>query len=76
MFSHWLQRDESLLQDQPETVNIACRRESYSTHVSAIPMTAVKRSEDAPAWMKPLKAHFAWWDYKIVHIEKTAGRSF
>ena len=70
--SHWCNVSESLLQDQPETINMALQR---TDHVHArIGHQEGPQVNDprAPEWDDAVKAHFAWWD-KIVEMKKQQG---
>lgn len=71
--SHWCNVSESLLQDQPETVNTALQR---ADHVHARighaegPQVSDPR---APEWEGAVKAHLAWWD-QIAKTKKAEGK--
>jgi sugar phosphate isomerase/epimerase len=70
--SHWCNVSESLLQDQPETLEMALER---TDHVHArIGHQEGPQVNDprAPEWDEAVKAHFAWWD-KIVEMKKQKG---
>lgn len=71
--SHWCNVSESLLEDQPETVELAISR---TDHVhSRVGHTEGPQVGDprAPEWKSAVEAHFAWWD-KIVAIKKKEGK--
>ena len=70
--SHWCNVHESLLEDQPETVDMTLQRVD---HVHArIGHAEGPQVNDprAPEWGHAVKAHFAWWD-KIVEMKKHKG---
>jgi hypothetical protein len=71
--SHWCNVSESLLEDQPETVELAISRtdhvHSRVGHAEG-PQVGDPR---APEWKTAVEAHFAWWD-KIVEIKKREGK--
>lgn len=71
--SHWCNVSESLLEDQPETVNLAISR---TDHVhSRVGHAEGPQASDprAPEWKSAVEAHFEWWD-KIVAIKKKEGK--
>ena len=71
--SHWCNVSESLLEDQPETVELAISRtdhvHSRVGHAEG-PQVGDPR---APEWKGAVEAHFAWWD-KVVAIKKQEGK--
>lgn len=71
--SHWCNVSESLLEDQPETVNLALSRtdhiHSRVGHAEG-PQVSDPR---APEWKAAVEAHFAWWD-KVVALKKKQGK--
>ena len=70
--SHWCNVSESLLQDQPETVNIALQRADHIHARIGHPEGPQVNDPRAPEWDETMKAHFAWWD-KIVELKKQQG---
>jgi len=70
--SHWCNVSESLLQDQPETVNIALQRVDHIHARIGHPEGPQVNDPRAPEWDETMKAHFAWWD-KIVELKKQQG---
>lgn len=72
--SHWCNVHESLLQDQPDTVQLAIDR---TDHIHARighaqgPQVSDPR---APEWEPAVKAHLAWWDRIIETKRKKGGR--
>ena len=70
--SHWCNVSESLLQDQPETVNIALQRVDHIHARIGHPEGPQVNDPRAPEWDETVKAHFAWWD-KIVESKKQQG---
>lgn len=72
--SHWCNVSESLLADQPETVNLAIQR---TDHIHArIGHQEGPQVNDprAPEWEAASKAHFGWWD-KVVEMKKQKGET-
>lgn len=71
--SHWCNVSESLLEDQPGTVELAISRtdhvHSRVGHAEG-PQVGDPR---APEWKAAVEAHFAWWD-KIVALKKEQGQ--
>ncbi|SKB30422.1 sugar phosphate isomerase/epimerase family protein [Daejeonella lutea] len=71
--SHWCNVSESLLEDQPETVDLAISRtdhvHSRVGHAEG-PQVGDPR---APEWKSAVEAHFAWWD-KVVALKKQEGK--
>ena len=70
--SHWCNVSESLLQDQPDTVNIALQRVDHIHARIGHPEGPQVNDPRAPEWDEVMRAHFAWWD-KIVEIKKQQG---
>ncbi|MBB5637301.1 sugar phosphate isomerase/epimerase [Pedobacter cryoconitis] len=71
--SHWCNVSESLLEDQPATVELAISR---TDHVhSRIGHAEGPQVGDprAPEWKAESDAHFAWWD-KVVATKKEQGK--
>ncbi len=72
--SHWCNVSESLLEDQPATVDLAISRtdhvHSRVGHAEG-PQVGDPR---APEWKSAVEAHFAWWD-KVVALKKTQGKA-
>ncbi len=71
--SHWCNVSESLLEDQPDTVDLAISRtdhiHSRVGHAEG-PQVSDPR---APEWKSAVDAHFAWWD-KVVALKKQQGK--
>jgi sugar phosphate isomerase/epimerase len=71
--SHWCNVSESLLEDQPATVELAISR---TDHVHARvghaegPQVGDPR---APEWQAAVEAHFVWWD-RVVALKKAEGK--
>ncbi|MFI5186735.1 MAG: sugar phosphate isomerase/epimerase family protein [Chitinophagales bacterium] len=70
--SHWCNVSESLLQDQPETINIALQRVDHIHARIGHPEGPQVNDPRAPEWDETVKAHFAWWD-KVVELKKQQG---
>ncbi|QNK63092.1 sugar phosphate isomerase/epimerase [Pedobacter sp. PAMC26386] len=72
--SHWCNVSESLLEDQPTTVELAISRTDH-VHSRVGHEEGPQVSDPrAPEWKAAVQAHFAWWD-KIVAIKKTQGKT-
>jgi sugar phosphate isomerase/epimerase len=72
--SHWCNVHESLLDDQPETIELALQR---TEHIHArIGYAEGPQVNDprAPEWDGTVKQHFAWWD-KVVERKKKNGET-
>jgi sugar phosphate isomerase/epimerase len=70
--SHWCNVHESLLEDQPETVNLALQRVDH-VHARVGHAEGPQVNDPrAPEWDHAVKAHLAWWD-KVVEIKKQKG---
>jgi sugar phosphate isomerase/epimerase len=70
--SHWCNVHESLLEDQPETVNLALQRVDHIHARVGHAEGPQVNDPRAPEWDHAVKAHFAWWD-KIVEMKKKQG---
>jgi sugar phosphate isomerase/epimerase len=70
--SHWCNVSETLLQDQPETVELTLPRVDHIHARIGHPEGPQVNDPRAPEWDAALKAHFAWWD-KIVEGKKKSG---
>ena len=72
--SHWCNVHESLLDDQPETIELALQR---TEHIHArIGYAEGPQVNDprAPEWEGTVKQHFTWWD-KVVERKKKNGET-
>jgi sugar phosphate isomerase/epimerase len=67
--SHWCNVHESLLADQPETLDMTLERVDHIHARIGHPEGPQVNDPRAPEWDQTVKAHFAWWD-KIVEIKK------
>ncbi|KIO78867.1 xylose isomerase [Pedobacter lusitanus] len=71
--SHWCNVSESLLEDQPATVELAISRTDH-VHSRVGHAEGPQVSDPrAPEWKAELAAHFAWWD-KVVNLKKRQGK--
>lgn len=71
--SHWCNVSESLLEDQPDTVQMAISRTDH-VHSRVGHEEGPQVSDPrAPEWKRAVDAHFAWWD-KIVALKKQQGK--
>lgn len=71
--SHWCNVSESLLEDQPETVDLAISRTDHVHSRVGHPEGPQIGDPRAPEWAGAVEAHFAWWD-KVVAIKKEQGK--
>lgn len=71
--SHWCCVHESLLEDQKETLDLACARAGHIHARIGHPEGPQVNDPRAPEWDKAVKAHFNWWD-KIVSRRKQEGK--
>ncbi len=72
--SHWCNVHESLLVDQPETVQMALSR---TDHIHArVGHAEGPQVNDprAPEWKDTVEAHFKWWD-EVIRQKKAAGEA-
>lgn len=70
--SHWCNVSETLLQDQPETIDITLPRVDH-VHARVGHQEGPQVNDPrAPEWKDAMEAHFAWWD-KIVEMKKQQG---
>lgn len=71
--SHWCNVSESLLEDQPATVELAISRTDH-VHSRVGHAEGPQVSDPrAPEWKAEVAAHFAWWD-KVVALKKKQGK--
>lgn len=73
-FSHWCNVHESLLQDQPQTMQMAMER---ARHIHArVGHSQGPQVNDprAPEWEGALKAHLAWWDQIAAQAKQRGDR--
>lgn len=70
--SHWCNVHESLLGDQPETVNMALQRTDHIHARVGHPQGPQVSDPRAPEWEPAVKTHIAWWD-KVAERKKQAG---
>lgn len=70
--SHWCNVSETLLSDQPETVNLALERVDH-IHARIGHQEGPQVSDPrAPEWKAAADAHFAWWD-TVLKRKKERG---
>lgn len=72
-FSHWCNVHESLLHDQPQTMQLAIGR---ARHLHArIGHAEGPQVNDprAPEWEAAVKAHFGWWDQIVAQAKQRGG---
>ena len=72
--SHWCNVSETLLQDQPETVDMTLQRTDHVHARIGHPEGPQVNDPRAPEWSDAVNAHFAWWD-KIVEHKKQQGET-
>ena len=70
--SHWCNVHESLLQDQPETVQLALSRTDHIHSRVGFEEGPQINEPRAPEWKNALDAHLPWWD-KVVEIKIQTG---
>jgi sugar phosphate isomerase/epimerase len=70
--SHWCNVSESLLEDQPETVDLTLQRVDHIHARIGHQEGPQVNDPRAPEWNDAVKAHFAWWD-KVIEIKKQKG---
>ncbi len=70
--SHWCNVHESMLDDQPETVNMALERTDHIHARIGYQDGPQVNDPRAPEWDYAVKEHFAWWD-KVVEQKKKNG---
>ncbi len=73
--SHWCAVHESLLADQPTTIDMALRRTDHVHARIGHPEGPQVNDPRAPEWSKALEAHLAWWD-KVVGYKISNGSPF
>ena len=64
--SHWCNVHESLLEDQPEAVEMALSRASHLHSRVGYPEGPQVSDPRAPEWAPALAAHLAWWDQVVA----------
>jgi len=67
--SHWCNVSESLLNNQPETINMALERTDHIHARVGHPEGPQVNDPRAPEWKEALDAHLAWWD-KIIALKR------
>lgn len=72
--SHWCNVHESLLGDQPETVNMTLERTDHIHARIGHPEGPQVSDPRAPEWEPAVKAHIGWWD-KVIERKKKAGET-
>jgi len=70
--SHWCAVHESMLEDQPEAVQLALSRADHLHSRVGFPEGPQVADPRAPAWTETLNAHLAWWD-RLVAIHRAHG---
>lgn len=70
--SHWCNVSESLLHDQPETLELAIQHADHIHARVGHPEGPQVNDPRAPEWKDAVEAHFKWWD-KIVALKKQRG---
>jgi sugar phosphate isomerase/epimerase len=70
--SHWCNVHETLLQDQPETVEMTLQRVDHIHARVGHPEGPQVNDPRAPEWESAVKAHFDWWD-RVVERKKRNG---
>ena len=70
--SHWCTVHESLLDDQPEAVQLALSRADHFHSRVGFAEGPQVSDPRAPEWTETLNAYLAWWD-KLVDIHRANG---
>lgn len=70
--SHWCNVSESLLQDQPENVQLAIERTGHIHARIGHPQGPQVNDPRAPEWETAVNAHLSWWD-KIAEQKRLKG---
>jgi sugar phosphate isomerase/epimerase len=70
--SHWCNVHESLLADQPETLEMTLQRVDHIHARIGHAEGPQVNDPRAPEWESAVKAHLAWWD-RVVEIKKQKG---
>lgn len=74
-FSHWCCVHESLLEDQPEAMQLAIARTAY-IHARVGHMEGPQVSDPrAPEWQKEVQTHLGWWE-RIAEQQRERRASF
>ena len=60
--SHWVCVAESLLEDQPEAMQLACDRTEHIHARVGYPEGPQVSDPFLPEWKQALEAHLVWWD--------------
>jgi sugar phosphate isomerase/epimerase len=72
--SHWCNVHESLLDDQPEAVDLALSRTEHIHARVGHPEGPQVNDPRAPEWDRAVKKHLAWWD-KVIENKVKNGKS-
>ncbi len=70
--SHWCNVHESLLEDQPETLDMTLNRVDHIHARIGHAEGPQVNDPRAPEWEQAVKAHVTWWD-KVVELKKQKG---
>ena len=70
--SHWCNVSETLLNDQPQTLNLALERVDHIHARIGHPEGPQVNDPRAPEWKNAVDAHFAWWD-TVLRRKKERG---
>ncbi len=74
-FSHWCCVHESLLEDQPEAMQLAIESTVY-IHARVGHIEGPQVSDPrAPEWQKEVQTHLGWWE-RIAGLQRQRGASF
>ncbi|WP_221930062.1 hypothetical protein [Fodinibius sediminis] len=72
--SHWCNVHESLLDDQPEAVQMALKRTDHIHSRVGHPEGPQVTDPRAPEWKQAVERHFSWWD-TVVKQKIDAGKN-
>lgn len=75
-FSHWCCVAESLLEDQTDTMKLACDRAVHLHARVGHSQGAQVNDPRAPEWSAALNAHLVWWDKIIYHHRQAGAHTF
>ncbi|MFT4023997.1 MAG: TIM barrel protein [Flavihumibacter sp.] len=70
--SHWCNVHESMLNDQPETVQLALQRAAHIHARVGHPEGPQVNDPRAPEWEKIVAQHLSWWD-QVVTMRRAKG---
>ena len=75
-FSHWCNVSESLLEQQPEAVEMAIDRAIHIHARVGSSQSAQVSDPRAPEWQKELETHLHWWEEIFRHRQRMGAKVF